>query len=163
MNLIKLTRDMLPNLPNEIFEMFIVPQNEAPLNIFDSQPEGRWFYHFGGLFLEEFNKLRWRRTELSFDENIFHPDTYSDIAGLIDHIKKGSTFSEKSPYPADSRERVIWQRDIIKKTGRLFAPIVCIRTSGYLKLLDGSHRIVAAISSSPDGIEIFPLDAWIGE
>jgi hypothetical protein len=159
----KITRDMLPNLPDEIYEMFIVPQNDAPLNIFDTQPEGRWFYHFGGLDIEEFNKLGWRRAELSFDKDIFHPDTYGDIDGLIDHLKKGSTSSKISPHPADSRERVIWQRNIIKKTGSLFAPIVCILTTEGLKVLDGTHRIVAALSLSTDDSGTIPLDAWIGE
>jgi len=157
---LKMTRDMLPNLPDEIFEMFIVPQNEAPLNIFDDHPQGRWFVHFGGFSLEEFNKLRWSRTELLLNKEILHPDTYGDIETIIKHIK-GFAFSPG--IPADSAERVVWQSNVIKETGRLCAPVVCIRTNEGLKLLDGSHRVVASISSSVDGIALIPLDAWIGE
>jgi hypothetical protein len=112
MNPTKLTREMLPNLPDEIWEMFVVPQNNAPLNIFDSRPESRWFYHFGGLSIEEFNQLRWCSAELSFDKDIFHPDTYGDIERLIHHLK-GAAFSPA--HPTDSRERVVWHRNIIKK------------------------------------------------
>lgn len=150
---------MLPNLPDEIYETFVVPQNDAPLNAFDDHPLGRWFVHFGGLSINEFDKLRWRRTEFLFSATVFEPGTYSDIDRLIKHLK-GVALSPR--IPTNSRERVIWQRNVIKKTGRLFAPIVCMRTIKGLKVLDGSHRIVAALFLSVDGPEI-PLDAWIGE
>lgn len=158
-NPIKLSRDMLPNLPDEIYEMFVVPQNDAPLNIFDSQPQGRWFFHFGGLSIEEFGQLGWRRAELLFSATVFEPYTYGDIDRLIKHLK-GVALSPG--IPADSRERVVWQRNVIKKTGRIFAPIVCIHTVEGLKILDGAHRVVALLSLSSDGPEI-PIDAWIGE
>lgn len=67
MNLIKITGDMLPNMPVEVIEMFIVPLNEHPSSIFDDKPEGRWFYHFGGLSIEEFSELRWKRATRVLD------------------------------------------------------------------------------------------------
>jgi hypothetical protein len=158
---IKITRDMLPNLPDEIYGMFVVPQNDAPLNIFDNHPRGRWFVHFGGLTIEEFNNLSWHRAELSFDEDIFHPDTYGDIERLIASHKNPPMNTLLPRNPTDSRERLIWHRNTIIDTGRLCAPIVCIRTSIGLKLLDGVHRVVAALSIN--GSETISLGAWIGE
>jgi hypothetical protein len=161
MHPIKLTRDMLPTLPDEIYRMFVVPQNDAPLNIFDSHPSGRWFVHFGGLTIEEFNNLIWHKAELFFEEDIFHPDTYDDIGRLIASNKNPPTNTLLQRNPSDSRERLIRHKKIIVETGRLYAPIVCIRTNIGIKILDGAHRVVAALSIK--GSEAIPLDAWIGE
>ena len=156
-----MTRDMLPNLPDEIYEMFVVPQNDAPLNQFDDHPRGRWFVHFGGLTIEEFNNLSWHRAELSFDKDIFHLDTYEDIKRLITFHMNPPMDTLRSRNPTDSRERLIRHRKIIVETGRLCAPIVCIRTNSGLKLLDGVHRVIASLSVK--GSEAIPLDAWVGE
>ena len=155
---------MLPNLPDEIFEMLVVPQNDAPLNIFDSQPEGRWFYHFGGLFLEEFNQLRWRRIILAFGKDILHPDSYQDINRLIQHCSIDNVEIANTilpGIPADSRERLIWHAQFIARTGSLCAPIVCIKTNAGIRTLDGTHRLAAVkLSKNRDTI---PIDAWFGE
>ena len=161
---IKLTRDMLPNLPDEIFERFIVPQNDAPLNIFDSQPEGRWFYHFGGLSLEEFSQLKWMNTILNLDKDILHPDSYQDIRRLIRYYRIDNVALAKATIPGmptDSRERLIWHAQFIANTGRLCAPIVCIKTSAGIRTLDGTHRLAAV--SLAENSESIPIDAWIGE
>jgi len=160
---IKLTRDMLPNLPDEIYEMFVVPQNDAPLNIFDFQPQGRWFFHFGGLYVEEFAQLRWRRAVLPFNKDIFHPESRSDIDRLVSYSrindrKLADTILPGNP--TDSRERLAWHKEVIINTGRLCAPIVCIRTGETIRILDGTHRLAAASLVDNSGI---PLDAWLGE
>jgi hypothetical protein len=164
MSPIKLTRDMLPNLPDEIYEMFVVPQNDAPLNIFDSQPQGRWFFHFGGLSVEEFGHLRWKRTILTFNKDIFHPDSNRDINRLVSYSRIDNVALANAILPGnptDSRGRLAWHKKSILDTGRLCAPIVCIRTSEGIRVLDGTHRLVAA--TLLDNSDTIPLDAWLGE
>jgi len=127
MNPIKLTRDMLPNLPDEIYEMFVVPQNEAPLNIFDSQTEGRWFWHFGGLSLEEFKQLRWKRSELILERDILHPDSYRDINGLVEYCEADESLISHARfqgYSPHSREFMPHLMLSMIKTGKFNAPIV---------------------------------------
>jgi len=120
--------------------------------------------HFGGLSLEEFKKLRWWRTELSFDKTIFHPDSYRDIKGLIeycgaDEILLGhAKFQGYSPHSREFMPRLIVS---MIKTRKFNAPIVCIRTNEGFKVLDGTHRLSAAFLLK-DEITI-PLAAWIGE
>jgi len=156
---IKMTKAMLPNFPDEIFDMFIMQQNESALNIFDSQPGGRWFCHFGNLSIDEFNNLQWRKSELFFNKDIFHRLSMGDINGLIEHVQSDDTFDNL--YPKDSRARFSWHQTVIRNTGKLCAPIVCIRTNEGFRVLDGTHRLAAAFSlSAHDSI---PLDAWIGE
>ena len=161
---IKISRDMLPSLPDEIYEIFVVPQNDAPLNIFDSQPQGRWFFHFGGLSIEEFGHLKWRKTDLFFNKDILHPDSYRDIKRLviycsIDDITLANAILPGNP--TDTRERLIWHKKVIVNTGRLCAPVVCIRTNEGIRVLDGTHRLAAA--SIVDNRDSIPLDAWLGE
>lgn len=161
---IKITRAMLPNLPEEIYEMFVVPQNDAPLNIFDSQPQGRWFFHFGGSSVEEFGQLRWRKTVLTFEKDILHPDSYSDIKILVSYYSINNSGLANAIFPGnptDSRERLAWHKEVIINTGRLCAPIVCIRAGETIRILDGTHRLAAA--SLLDNRDTVPLDAWIGE
>lgn len=155
---------MLPNLPDEIFEMFVVPQNDAPLNIFDSQPEGRWFWHFGGLSLEEFNQLRWRRTELTFESDILHPDSYRDIKGLIEYCSADESeignarFQGYSPHSRKFMPNLMLS---MTNTGKFNAPIVGICTNEGIRVLDGTHRLSAAfVLKSRVAIA---LDTWIGE
>lgn len=164
MNPIKITRDMLPNLPDEIYELFIVPQNDAPLNIFDSQPEGRWYWHFGGLSLEEFKQLRWRRDELSFDKTIFHPDSYSDIDGLIKYCEANESQMSQARfqgYSPSSREFMPHLMLAMIEAGKFNAPIVGIHTNIGIRVLDGTHRLAASLVLKSK-VEI-PIDAWIGE
>ena len=82
---LKLTRNMLPNLPDEVFEMFIVPLNGSASNVFDSQPGGRWQVHFSGRSLGEFNKLRWRKSVFVFKVllDLLHPVSFLDIYSLM--------------------------------------------------------------------------------
>jgi len=160
----KITKNMLPNLPDEIFEMFIVPQNEASLNVFDSQPGGRWFYHLGNLSIEQFSQLRWRKSELFFNKDIFHPLSVGDINGLIEHCTPGNTFHERAFgnwYPKDSGTRLAWHKDFIINAGKLCAPIVCIKTNEGFRVLDGTHRLAAAFLIEKH--DLIPLDSWIGE
>lgn len=155
---------MLPNLPDEVFEMFIIPQSESPLNIFDSKPGGRWFCHFGGLSIDEFSNLRWRRSTLFFNKDIFHPHSCSDVDRLIEYCSLNSNSLRKAlfqGYPTDSMERLAWHKEFIINTGRLCAPIVGIRTVDGLKVLDGTHRLSAAFSLEMHNS--IPIDAWIGE
>jgi hypothetical protein len=161
---IKMTKAMLPNLPGEVFDMFITQINETESTTFDSMPGGRWFYYFGELSVEAFNHLIWRRTTLFFNKDIFHPVSCSDVDTLIHYCGLNSETMAMAlypRYPVDSKARFAWHKEFIKKTGRLCAPIVVIRTIEGIRFLDGCHRLAAAFSLELH--DSIPLDAWIGE
>ncbi len=159
-----MTKAMLPNLPNEVFDMFITQINDTDSSPFDSMLGGRWFYYFGELTIEAFNQLRWIRTTLSFKEAIFHPTSGSDIDRLVHYCKlEGKPIARAlyPGYPPDSPARLAGIKEVIMNTGRLPAPIVAIRTDNGIRVLDGCHRLAAAVSCpNPEDI---PLDVWIGE
>lgn len=161
---IKLTKDMLPNLPEEVFNMFITQINDTESVSFDNRPGGRWFYYFGELTIEAFNQLQWRRAVLTFKETIFHPISGKDIDTLIHYCElEGKPIARAlyPGYPVDSPTRLSGLKEFIMKTGHLPAPVVTIRTNNGIRVLDGCHRLSAAVSCpNPD---LIPLDAWIGE
>ncbi len=155
---------MLPNMPDEVFEMFIVPLNEHPASIFDDKPEGRWFYHFGGLSIEEFSELRWKRATLFFNKDRFHPLSCQDIDTLLEFCELPANSNRNTLYQGyspSSREHLARLNLSILNTGKLNAPIVCIKTRNGYRVLDGCHRLAAAFSL--DIRDSIPLDAWVGE
>lgn len=161
----KMTRAMLPNLPDEVFDMFITQINDTESSSFDTMPGGRWFYYFGELTIEAFNSLRWRKIVLTLKETLFHPISGRDVDLLIHYCKRKEKAKagtvQSYPIPIDSPVRLSGIKEFIIKTGRLPAPIVAIRTANGIRVLDGCHRLSAAVSCpDPDAI---PLDAWIGE
>lgn len=162
--IIKLTKAMLPTLPDEVFDMFITQINNTESSAFDSMPGGRWFYYFGEISIEAFNHLRWRQTVLTFKETIFHPISGNDIDALIHYCElEGKPIARAiyPGYPQDSPSRLAGIKKYIMNTGSLPAPIVAIRTNSGIRVLDGCHRLSAAASCpNPEAI---PLDAWIGE
>ena len=162
---IKLTKAMLPNLPAEVFNMFISQINDTESSPFDTMPGGRWFHYFGELTIEAFNRLRWRKIVLTLKETVFHPISGRDVDYLIHYCErkeKAKTGTMQScPIPVDSPIRLRGIKEFIIKTGRLPAPIVAIRTTDGIRVLDGCHRLSAVVlCPNPDHI---PLDAWIGE
>lgn len=146
---LKITKAMLPNLPDEIFEMFVEPLSDCPPNKFDNHPKGRWFCHFGGLSIEEFSNLKWQRSILFIKRDDFHKDSLNDIMILLKKC------SERS------REHLLQLKQSIENTGKLPEPIVCIKTSEGFRVLDGIHRLAAVLSLNI--CNSIPLDAWIGE
>lgn len=151
---------MLPNLPDELFNMFIAPLNNGTRNVHDSQPEGRWHYHFGGLSIKEFSDLGWEIKVIFLNKNLLHPDSYRDINGLVSYC--ASDNKALFPwYPQNSPERLVWHKEFVLKTGHLCAPIVGIKTGGTIRILDGTHRLSALFSL---GVQYCtPVDIWIGE
>ena len=162
---IKLTKVMLQNLPNEVFDMFITQINDTESSPFDFMPGGRWFYYFGEMTIEAFNHLHWRKIVLTFKETLFHPVSGRDIDCLIHYCKlKGKSNAwalQGYSIPIDSTDRLRAFKKVIINTGRLPAPIVAIRTNNGIRVLDGIHRLSAAVSCPNPNV--IPLDAWIGE
>jgi hypothetical protein len=161
---IKMTKAMLQNLPDEVFNMFITQINDTESSLFDSMPGGRWFYYFGELTVEAFSYLQWQRKVLTFKDTIFHPISGRDIDNLVHYCKLEGNLIARALYPEyspDSPARLAGIKEVIMNTGRLPAPIVAIRTDTGIRVLDGCHRLSAAVSCpNPEDI---PLDAWIGE
>lgn len=155
---------MLPNVPNEVFDDFILPFIDDigwPFsNINDSIHKTDWWRLLGGLSLEEFSVLVWQRHSFFINENTFHPESNSDINRLVRYHVDGFRTSLIGNI-SKTYERFRWHVSYIERARRFCAPIVTIVTFNGLRLLDGAHRIAALLS-----LELYneiPVDAWIGK
>lgn len=160
---IKLKREMFPNLPDEVWNIFIVPLNDDRSNIFDTHVNGRWFVHFGGLSIEAFSKLQWNLTILPTNE-ILDNFTITDIDRILSYCNiKDSPYARARfiGYDPSIRTTVAKYTEFIAKARRLPAPIVGIRTNAKFKVLDGNHRLATLFDLGL--YSSIPIDAWIGE
>lgn len=164
---IKLKRDAFPNLPDEIWSTFIERLNNDGLNDFDFNSHGRWFVHFGGLSIKGFSDLRWRMISHPLAELRIALDAYTTID--IDEAIK-FLLSDDSPesrarfkrYDPMTRKTIARYVKFIEKTRCLPTPIVGIRTSTGFRVLDGHHRLIAALYFEAQNSISIDIDAWIG-
>lgn len=161
---IEQAREMFPDVPDEIFELFMVPLVDEKTwkfkSIFDSTIDTKWFHWLAELSLCEFKKLKWNRHVLMLNKEILHPLSYGDIDLLIkDHVLNEETFARESIYR--SKDRLVGHMRFIVNTGRLCAPIVAVGTIERLRILDGNHRIAALVSLGLNSK--IPIEVWLGE
>ena len=149
---------MLPDIPEGIYETFVAPLNTEENTVFDSQPEGRWYFHFGGYSVKEFNQLNWSKIDFTVDVSSLHPDSVLDIQTLVENVlldRKASPIWD----PENSNRRIGWHKAYVLETGRLCAPILGVNTVGGIRILDGSHRIASLILLKKP----LDLEMWYGK
>jgi hypothetical protein len=163
MTSVERAKAMFPNMPDEPFNILIaglLGTDPWPFSFITESTRGtNWHYHLGGLTLYQFSQLRWNLSMLFVNENILHPDSNNDILRLIlDHVLDQETAVRRNI--TNSKERFLWHKAYIERTGTLSAPIVMIRTGNSFRVLDGSHRMAALYSLRLH--HSVAVDAWIG-
>jgi hypothetical protein len=161
---IERAKAMLPNMPDEVFKLFIAEMfidTPWPFSNIDQSLIGtKWYYYFGGLSLRQFSNLRWKIYNFMLDKNILHPDSYGDAARLIKEHVLGIETPIRNV--RKTKERFFGLVKYIERTKKFPAPIITIRTEfNNLRVLDGSHRLAALYALELD--DKIPIDAWIGQ
>lgn len=163
-NEIERAKKMLPNVPEEVFEIWLstdIKHYGWPFkNLTDSFNGTKWKEVFGReITLEGLANLAWNREPLPLDITIFEPATQITLGMFLDKSRnEDGTIGDG--YFKSSKPRTLSHLEHIEGTGRFCAPIIVIRTIAGLSLFDGYHRMTSALMlNKPD----FIVDAWVGE
>ncbi len=155
---------MLPNIPLELFDAFMVPFIDdcgLPfINNFDLTHNTPWYQLLHRYDLYKFSRLQWNVSPLILNEKVLNPESYTDIKLLImDHVMNVETPVRWNV--TDSKKRFLWHMDYIKRTGTFCTPIVIVRTEfNNFIILDGVHRMSALYALRLHHSVAIP--AWIG-
>jgi len=157
-------RELLANMPDEVFSLYIEPLIQLHGWPFWSLDQPRssetddWIRMFDGHSLKTISQLSWERDQMSFSLAVFHPLAQKTIAGLLDqHIHGLST-----PYAhvINTKARFDSCHTFIASTGRMPKPVILMEDWHGLRILDGNHRLaaMASFSNADKGV----VDCWIG-
>jgi hypothetical protein len=157
----QVARNLLTNMPDELFSLYMEPLIEEygwPFSSQDSPTNMPWWQLFDGLQFRTICQLSWERSEIAFSLRLFHRYARTQILGLLQAHILGIN-NEYASIP-NTKARFHRARDFIARTGRMPVPVVLIQDPEGLRILDGNHRLAAMASSpnSSDGI----VDCWIG-
>lgn len=155
---------MLPDLPEEVFKLWIEPLVAADGWPFHSdsfgKPWGVWSQYFVGEPVKTFNQLRWERQQIVLDFASFEPHSRNIIKWVIGAHVHGQLTPVTQIKKGRGKESFLISRKFIQRAGRVHTPVVLWKQSGGYKIMDGNHRVAACFSlKHPRG---FILDAWIG-
>ena len=164
MNELQKAKAMLPNMPDEVFDTWLLPiirgHNSWPYsNILSPHPSQRWHQYFGLLTLCDISNLLWDRISLTFDMGCLDQLSNATINTLIEkHIYNFDTTGGFNV--RDSKKRFFGFVEFIKRTGNIPAPIIGINTDNGLRILDGNHRLSALTYLGLRGR--INCDTWVG-
>lgn len=155
---------MLPNMPNEVFDTWILPiirdHNDWPYdNILSSHPSPQWSQYFGLYTLASISNCSWYRMSLNFDMSCLDPLSNRTIEILIENHVYNYDATGKFNV-RNSKERFFELVKFIKRTKSIPAPIIGINRHDGLRILDGSHRLSALTYLGFRGR--ISCDTWIG-
>jgi len=164
MTLLKQAQALFPNMPKEVFDLWLAPLIASDgwpfTSIFSSTFGTIWYRYFEGHPLKFFHDLLWYRENIPCFFSSFHPSSRYVIQLLIDtHLKNIPTIATQVK-GGKGRESFLGSLKFIQRTGRFYTPVVLITYDGLYQLMDGNHRIAALFSLGVNG---FPIDAWIGK
>jgi hypothetical protein len=163
-NLIQKAKSMLPNMPDEVFNTWLVPiirsHNAWPyLNVLSPHPDDQWRRYFGLFTFYDISNLLWDVMQLKFDWSCLDPLSNGVIEVLIENdvhnFDATGTFNVR-----DSKSRFFWHMEFIKRTGNIVAPVIGINTKDGLRVIDGNHRLAALTHLGFRGR--INCDTWIG-
>ncbi|MFA4918584.1 MAG: hypothetical protein WC581_04960 [Thermodesulfovibrionales bacterium] len=156
---------MLPKMPSEVFDTFLVPLiiNDIDwpfLSIYDSLNGTDWYRILYPFSLSSLSKLKWKLSSFLLNKDILCKGSQDDIDMVILN-KTTDVWALIGRDSKPSRDSLAWHKKNIITTGRLSAPVAVAVTPLGIKILDGHHRITALFDLGVQGM--VPIDAWIGE
>jgi hypothetical protein len=162
---IEQAKSMFPNMPDELFNIFLSPFitdiGWPFLTVYDSIDGTDWYRLLSGLTLKQFSNLTWDRRVIFLNKSILHPLTQGDIDSCIFSCTYNTSRLDGGNPPEATRSVISGYKERIVATGCISTPIVAIFSEGVIRILDGIHRTTALFSiSSHDKILV---EAWIGE
>ncbi|MEZ5528431.1 MAG: ParB/RepB/Spo0J family partition protein [Porticoccaceae bacterium] len=153
-------REFFPNMPDELFEIWIRPAierygwqfSESSISI-----EGTdWKEVFGSTInFSLFRKRPWTFTELDMRKDLLHKNSLCTILQITEVATASSTDIKVLPFTREKfQEYALWA----KQHSRIKAPVVAIKNgaTGSYQLVDGHHRLAAYLSVNPAHRESIP-------
>jgi hypothetical protein len=145
-NLIQKAKGMLPNIPDEVFNTWLLPiirdHNSWPyLNILSVHPSEQWRKYFGLFTLYDVSNLFWDKVTIRLASRILDPVSNDTIKALIGYCVDGLETPARNVRNCKMRFDGFVQ--FINRTGTIPAPIIGINTFGCIRILDGNHRLAA--------------------
>lgn len=157
-------RKMFPEMPDEVFRLWLEPAIESygwPFNTLDdSISETGWHLVMGNrLSLRSLAAMKWRRDREPFSKVTKNPSTKSTITIMLGSFI-GDDGGIKDGVYHDSLDRLMFHIDTIKNTGAICAPVVAVVNKDGFDVLDGYHRLCAISVFNNDDFEV---DIWVSE
>ena len=163
-NLIEKAKSMFPNMPDEVFNMWLSPiirdHNSWPYtNIFSPHPSHQWSKYFGLYAIADISHCLWYKFSLNFDMGCLDPMSNETIKVIIEnHVHN---FDATGSFNVrNSKIRFFGFVEFIKRTKSIPGPIIGINAEGGLRILDGNHRLSALTHIGLRGC--IPCDTWVG-
>jgi hypothetical protein len=153
---------MFPNIPHEVFDIFLNPliRNFGwPFRtILDDLYGTEWFRILYPLTLSNLCQFKWIRRVFLFNDCLLYPGSEADIK-LVILNKTKNIWALIGRDSRSCRASLLWHEKNIMATGRFSAPITMAFTQSGLKVLDGIHRIAALFTLGIS--DTFNINAWI--
>ena len=161
-NDIEKARSMLNKIPDEVFDVWLSPvikKHGFPFkDVNDNTHKHILFGYFCCTSLELISDLDWQRFSDLTTKNICLKETsIMTIQSIITYYSTDKWTLGVGPI-INSKERLLFQKRSMQRTGRIETPIIFRKTPHGLLVLDGSHRLAALFSTNNSDIL---FDAWV--
>ena len=164
---LKAAREMLPNVPQDMFDMFFVTLVEDvgwPFKSkYDSVWDTEWQRVFNPFSLNQIADFEWVKKESVFDRGLFWDGSIGDVEAVVQNCF--GLLPRWGNYDFDRCQKsTLYHLEKLTSGKGLDKPIVMapIPDAGKFKILDGNHRMAAAWLCKLKGMSI-AFDAWVAE
>jgi hypothetical protein len=144
-------KDIFPKMPQEVFDMWITPlilDNGWPFHSTNCSVQNtRWEHLFADLTLGQWADCEFKLVKFPLSSLDFKATTWLYIDGIIDHCTAGA--HTRTANLKNTQERFRACAEFILTNKRLPLPIMGIFRGGGWMIVDGHHRIAAAIWLAP--------------
>lgn len=161
MNDFQRARAMLPLMPSDVFDIWMVPFIESrgwPFISVFTPASGPWAHNLCGYSLNFISKLNWKLQQLPGDLTGFRPILPKRIKALARQYTTGIRTLNVSVIngPARFRRALVY----IQRHGTIPKPVIVINRRSHLDLMDGNHRLAALLTAGV--IPRHKFAAWVG-
>ena len=140
-------RKFFPNMPDEVFEMWLEPIAEDygwPFQDSSDSIKGtKWSGIFGNYDLNFWTTIEWSRIEIEIYPELFTDITCRHLIAIIDCCVE-SAFTITANL-LDTKDRFRACAEFISTNGTIPKPIVAVVRSRKVEIVDGNHRIAALL------------------
>jgi hypothetical protein len=140
-------RDFFPNMPDEIFYMWLEPFTERygwPFNSpYDSIIDTNWFSILCGIELLYWVTVGWIKTWVEFKTIPFNYGSHLSFYSIRQRCVKGRSTLFAGVERSEGRFGAC--ADYIRLHGEIPGSIVVIVRNGQVEIVDGNHRIAALL------------------
>lgn len=153
-------------MPAETFGVWLRPHIEAYGSLLGERSAAHdysgWAKEFRGRPISFWSKVRWRRVEGDLSELPLEQRSHQLAKELATRFAEfESTGSWRATGVTDSLQRLSQLVHYVRANGTFPAPLVCLAADKEWLLLDGQHRLGAAVMVR--GCLAGPVVVWLGE